>query len=50
MRYARRRLWAPDLRRRMDRSAWLVSLGTLGLSRLLGDPLPGEYVLARAVK
>jgi cyclopropane fatty-acyl-phospholipid synthase-like methyltransferase len=50
MRYARRRLWAPDLRRRMDRSAWLVSLGTLGLSRLLGDPLPGEYVLVRAVK
>jgi cyclopropane fatty-acyl-phospholipid synthase-like methyltransferase len=50
MRYARRRLWAPDLRRRMQRGAWLTTAASLGLSRLLGDPLPGEYVLVRAVR
>lgn len=50
LRYARRRLWEADLRQRMQPAAWLGMLGTLGLSRLLGDPLPGEYVLVRAVR
>ncbi|MGZ5231273.1 MAG: hypothetical protein ACXWC3_14685, partial [Burkholderiales bacterium] len=49
MRYARKRLWAPDLRRRMQRSAWATTLAALALSKGLGDPLPGEYVLVRAV-
>ena len=50
MRYARRRLFAHDLRRRMTNQVWLMTAFALGLSRLLGDPLPGEYVLVRAVK
>ncbi len=50
MRYARRRLFANDLRRRMTTQVWLMTAFALGLSRLLGDPLPGEYVLVRAVK
>jgi cyclopropane fatty-acyl-phospholipid synthase-like methyltransferase len=50
MRYARRRLFEPDLRRRMGTGAWLSSVGALAFSRLLGDPLPGEYVLVRAVR
>jgi cyclopropane fatty-acyl-phospholipid synthase-like methyltransferase len=48
MRYARKRLWAPDLRRRMQQSAWATTLAALALSKALGDPLPGEYVLVRA--
>lgn len=50
LRYARQRLWDDDLRRRMQPAVWLGMLGILGLSRLLGDPLPGEYVLIRAVR
>lgn len=50
LRYARRRLWDRDLRKRMHPAVWLGMLGALGLSRLLGDPLPGEYVLVRAVR
>lgn len=50
MRYARRRLFAHDLRQRMTTQIWLMTAFALGLSRLLGDPLPGEYVLVRAVK
>lgn len=50
LRYARQRLFDQDLRRRMQPAVWLGMLGTLGLSRLLGDPLPGEYVLVRAVR
>ncbi|HEY8210135.1 MAG TPA: methyltransferase domain-containing protein [Myxococcaceae bacterium] len=48
--WARRRLWDADLRRRMDRGAWLATAAVLGLSRLLGDPPVGEYVLVRAVR
>jgi cyclopropane fatty-acyl-phospholipid synthase-like methyltransferase len=50
MRYARRRLWQGDLRRRMQLRAWLTTLAALALSRALGDPLPGDYVLVRAVR
>jgi cyclopropane fatty-acyl-phospholipid synthase-like methyltransferase len=50
MRYARRRLGEPDLRARMGRGARLSMRCALGLSGLLGDPLPGEYVLVRAVR
>ncbi|HRI71076.1 MAG TPA: methyltransferase domain-containing protein [Polyangium sp.] len=50
MRYARRRLFANDLRRRMTTQVWVMTALGLGLSGLLGDPLPGEYVLVRAVK
>lgn len=48
--WARRRLWDADLRRRMDRGAWLATAGVLALSRALGDPPVGEYVLVRAVR
>jgi hypothetical protein len=34
----------------MDRGAWLATAAVLGLSRLLGDPPVGEYVLVRAVR
>jgi len=50
MSYARRRLFAQDLRRRMTTQVWVMTAIALGLSRLLGDPIPGEYVLVRAVK
>jgi erythromycin 3''-O-methyltransferase len=50
MRYARRRVWDRDLRRRMRWTTWLTTLSALALSRVLGDPLPGEYVLVRALK
>ncbi len=50
MRYARSRLFAADLRRRMTTKVWLTTAVALSLSRLLRDPLPGEYVLVRAVK
>lgn len=48
MRYARRRLWAADLRQRMKMGAWLTTFSALALSRAFGDPVPGEYVLVRA--
>lgn len=49
LRYARSRLWAPDLRRRMRPGTWLATVAALEISHALGDPLPGEYVLVRAV-
>ena len=50
MRYARRRLHDADLRARMQLAARLTVASTLVLSNLLGDPLPGEYILVRAVR
>ncbi|QTD45432.1 SAM-dependent methyltransferase [Ottowia testudinis] len=50
MRHARRRLWARDLRQRMQTSVWAGSVAAMTLSGLCGDPMPGAYVLVRAVK
>jgi len=50
MRYARTRLFDADLRRRMTTKVWLTTAIALRFSQLLGDPLPGEYILVRAVK
>lgn len=48
--YARTRVWEQDLRTRMRRWTWLTTVAALGVSRMLGDPLPGEYILVRAEK
>jgi ubiquinone/menaquinone biosynthesis C-methylase UbiE len=48
MRYARRRLQDADIRARMQPLARVATAGILALSGVLGDPLPGEYVLVRA--
>lgn len=50
MRHARLRLHEADLRRRMQSVIWWSTRATLAASRALGDPLPGRYVLVRAVK
>lgn len=49
MRHARRRIWQRDLRQRMHPGTWLATLFAVNLSGALGDPLPGEYVLVRAI-
>jgi cyclopropane fatty-acyl-phospholipid synthase-like methyltransferase len=48
MRYARTRIWDRDLRKRMRRGTWLTTAAALALSRALGDPVPGEYVIVHA--
>lgn len=50
MRHARKRLLEADLRRRMQPAIWWGSRTALAVSRVLGDPLPGRYVLVRAVR
>jgi len=50
MRYARRRVWERDLRQRMRRWTWLKTVGALGVSWMLGDPVPGEYIIVRATR
>ncbi len=46
--YARGRLRDADLCQRMGKGTWLFMNVILFLSFLLGDPIPGEYILVRA--
>jgi ubiquinone/menaquinone biosynthesis C-methylase UbiE len=50
MRYARRRVWERDLRERMRRWTWVMTVAALGASWALGDPVPGEYIIVRAIR